>query len=390
MPAGTLAGSRSPGLSTVPRVSGSKILRIARRAGGLALLMVLSAGASGHAAAPTATVLELRVTGGRPCTATLVSARFVLTAAHCTRPRGRSASPARLRVYSRSGGGQFAKVAGVSYAPAIAGRRPDIALLQLTSLSRLRFARLPDRRLVPRRGTAVRVSAAGAGGRRRSRKARVADSRACGRASARGILCARLSGAVPSPRCSDAAGAALTLRRKRSTVLLGIGGRSPRGCRPSPRVRFANLSEGALRTWVVGTIAPRIVGGAPGGGSGGSGPGSLSPALPLGSWAGEISEDLPDRRSYRAEVTIDRDGTVGETVGRSDYSSGLCGGTLMLQGRSADGATTVLEHLTYGVDRCADGGTITLAPVANRPAISYSWSGAVEAGRSSGVLDRLP
>ena len=116
------------------------------------------------------------------------------------------------------------------------------------------------------------------------------------------------------------------------------------------------------------------------------------PDRPLvrGTWAGEISEDLPDHKTYGVQLTIDRDGNVGETVGRSDYATGLCGGTLVLQGKSPDGSITVVERLTDGREVCADLGTITLAHVVGRPAISYSWIGTAVEGRASGVLARLP
>jgi secreted trypsin-like serine protease len=75
-------------------IAGMTASSTAWRVGGSALLLVLSIAASAQGAVAAVPIVQLRVTDGPRCTGTVVSARFVLTAAHCT--RGNEASLGKL------------------------------------------------------------------------------------------------------------------------------------------------------------------------------------------------------------------------------------------------------------------------------------------------------
>jgi hypothetical protein len=274
-------------------------------------------------------------------------------------------------------------------------RRGELALVQLTTARSGPLALIGS-------GKARAATVKGYHGRVRSVRGR---SAACGTR----FVCVRLARGVvpPSPSCENASGTALISAVRGRRLVTGIGLRARTGCARRPVLRFRVLDAGVLR-WIVtvlqqtgarASVEPSASGGArvvigPAPSSQAPEPGTpASDAPPLqgfvGTWAGEVDErPRPARIAYVATITIDRLGAVGEVVGRSRYAFQQgCGGELVFLGVAADGGRRFRERLTFGLERCFDAGTVTLAPVGGRRALTYSWEGTGVQGRADGVLE---
>lgn len=359
---------------------------LAARIGALAVLFLLGSVAAAAAAPPT--VVQVRVDRKLRCSASLIAPQYVLTARHCV-----GASPSRVRILAGSGALRVSKVATILSAPRANGRRPDLALVQLTSGSELKRARLGGDYSVP--GGSRKVTARGwkSSARLKAAKGRLLRrSSACGRSAGRAkLLCARLPRAAVARRCKDAAGAGLFTRRK--PTLIGVGTRSARGCRRKARVAFTPITS-AVRTWVAEQTA---AGGGTPTGEPTPGPTATPTPDPLasypGTYQGDVSQDqLGNTRSYLTKVTIDRTGPAGQPAGTSGYggdtSASGCGGVLELV-NTDNGELTLLERLSYGQEFCIDGGTVRLLKVNGEDAVTYSWTKGPDDGRASGVLRRI-
>lgn len=336
---------------------------MARRALLLTLLALLLAPSSAGAS-----TLQVRANGRVVCSGTLVSAQYVLTARHCVRRAGGRRIRARwITVVARKGAVRLSRVASVRDAPRRGRRQPDLTLLQLTSRSTLEPTR--TRRVKgPMRSGRVRTI-----GWRDQRTlvthtGRLIARRRCGAFARRTrALCAALPARPPARNCRDAAGAGLL----RGRALIGVGTRSRRGCAPRPRAAYTRLDRRAI-AWIDSVLDPR----APAG-------------FFVGDFRGPILQDNEGQtREYPARISLGRDGPPGTVLGTSDYPTLPCGGELTLRERLPGGGVVLREQLTYGTDRCIDGGTVTLTRVDGRDAITYSWTRAPADGRSSGVLAR--
>jgi hypothetical protein len=347
--------------------------------------MALLQGSTAYAA--DASVVQVRVDRALACSGTLVAPRFILTSSHCLRRKNRPVATRRLAIVAGSGPLRVSKVAAVVRAPVIGNRRPDVALLQMTSSSGLKPAAISTRSRL-RGGTALTTRGWTSSKRSRTVGGRV-TARGCGRrARGAGFICARWNRASRALRCADLSGFRLTTRPSGKVVGIGAGG-GPR-CGTARRAAFVNVARTAVRSWIETQTAPPPTTPTPGDPN--PLPGNPSPSY-LGAWSGSISQDnLQSGKEYLAKVTIDRTGTVGEVIGSSAYSDPTaaapgCGGTLQLLGGNRSGLA-LLERITYGQSACVDGGTIQLAKVAGRDALTYSWTKGSGDGRASGVLQR--
>ena len=102
----------------------------------------------------------------------------------------------------------------------------------------------------------------------------------------------------------------------------------------------------------------------------GPSPGTLPPSRGrslTGKWRGTVTQDKPEPHAF--PVTMELDGPNGGSI---DYPSFSCGGSLEFQ--RVDGSTlSYIEHITYGKDKCIDGGTLKVVPQGN--SLSWDWSG---------------
>jgi hypothetical protein len=115
--------------------------------------------------------------------------------------------------------------------------------------------------------------------------------------------------------------------------------------------------------------------------------GATVPDAFVATWSGTGTQVNP-AVEWPVTITI-TGGGVGDVVGTSDYPGQACGGELILRGATAD-AIVLTEQLTYGLDSCTDGGTITLSGL-DVIAVSFDWSGTRADGSASsatGTLDR--
>lgn len=101
-----------------------------------------------------------------------------------------------------------------------------------------------------------------------------------------------------------------------------------------------------------------------------------------GSWTGEGQQWNGGDRSQTPDevwglrVTL-ADAAGGGYAGTVEYTDQQCGGTLEYVGPNSDagaqpGDVVFLERITYGTERCIDGGTVLLRP-SGRDLI-YAWA----------------
>ncbi len=112
-------------------------------------------------------------------------------------------------------------------------------------------------------------------------------------------------------------------------------------------------------------------------------PQMLSFAAIAGEWTGTVTQPSPPM-AYVTVLTLETEAQFDSPVGTIEYTE-LCGGRLYAQ-QASEPNYRVSEHLTYGIERCINGGKITLThdPVAGT--LSYQWRlGGIG---SSGVLTR--
>ena len=85
-----------------------------------------------------------------------------------------------------------------------------------------------------------------------------------------------------------------------------------------------------------------------------------------GTWAGIVTQTFTDGRqvSFTAMVSFEPGGPV-----LIAYPSDACGGTLVPV--AMKGTPTYREDITYGLDICVDGGTVTLTPAGDT--LEYHW-----------------
>ncbi len=82
------------------------------------------------------------------------------------------------------------------------------------------------------------------------------------------------------------------------------------------------------------------------------------------------------------------EGKLGTIIGTIAYPSLRYGGKLTLLGVDVDNNSIQLsEDITYGTDRCVDGGTVTLTYLDNET-LDYSWQGN-DPTPDSGSLERI-
>jgi hypothetical protein len=112
----------------------------------------------------------------------------------------------------------------------------------------------------------------------------------------------------------------------------------------------------------------------------------LSYAEIAGEWTGTIIETVPDT-SYVALLSLGAEAQVGSVVGSIDYPALECGGALGAF-QSEDPVYRVRELLTYGTDRCTQGGTITLTHDPGAGTLLYDWCCPLR-GKTTGVLKRI-
>src|ERR1700754_397142 len=93
------------------------------------------------------------------------------------------------------------------------------------------------------------------------------------------------------------------------------------------------------------------------------------PAGLCGSWSGAVSQQNPPA-SYQVEMQLYGQG------GNTTYPSASCGGRLEFLRTDGTGYW-YQEHLSYGADKCSDGGTIEMRPhpSGDRTAWDWTWTG---------------
>lgn len=84
---------------------------------------------------------------------------------------------------------------------------------------------------------------------------------------------------------------------------------------------------------------------------------------PAGRWSGTV--DQPGYGSYPTEMELN-----GEAGGTIDYPSLGCGGILAFTDEQ-DGIFYYLETINYGVDKCIDGGTVSVRPEGD--SVYWEW-----------------
>lgn len=103
-----------------------------------------------------------------------------------------------------------------------------------------------------------------------------------------------------------------------------------------------------------------------------------------GEWSGTVDQVGPGNQTGSYPVRMIIDGTQGEI----DYPSLGCGGLLTFQNRNGN-VYFYVEHLSYGRDKCIDGGMVAVQSDGN----SVNWAWNVSGVAVSGVLNgswRLP
>lgn len=365
---------------------------------------------AGAATSPSASVAQVRDGSRLACTATIVAPRFAITAAHCLRSGGKQIATSRLQVVERKAGKEsFRRVVTIVQAPRQGGSRPDVALLQLGVDTRLTRATLPTATAFSLARAKTRSAAGWASTKTLRTRSWSAATGGCGVTLKSIQTCIRFPKGVPARACAAGAGAPLMTKTGSDYTLRAVTGRGPRGCAKRASLPATRI-EGAVRTWILDTIAPAAQApsqsgapaqpgqpGQPGQPTqpGGTTPQPGTPGAPadalaafVGRWSGPIAQDGPYASNYSATISITRTGAVGTVVGTSTYSELGCGGNLTYAGTNADGSISVTETLTTGKQTCIDGGTIKLAAVSGAAAISYGWSGRPEVGTSTGQLAR--
>ncbi len=96
------------------------------------------------------------------------------------------------------------------------------------------------------------------------------------------------------------------------------------------------------------------------------------PAPYQGVWKGMIVElDTTDANEfYRIEITLSG-GEIGDIAGSVGYPSLQCGGDLILR-KVTDVEVNLIEDITYGEDKCIDGGRIAIKLVGDRT-LQFQW-----------------
>lgn len=85
---------------------------------------------------------------------------------------------------------------------------------------------------------------------------------------------------------------------------------------------------------------------------------------PVGNWTGTVNQ--PGHGSYSATMRLN-----GASSGSMDYSSLGCGGSFSFVGER-NGRFYYIERITYGKDKCTDGGQIEVKPSGNH--IYWEWT----------------
>ncbi|MEA2939738.1 MAG: hypothetical protein QOD09_267 [Bradyrhizobium sp.] len=97
-----------------------------------------------------------------------------------------------------------------------------------------------------------------------------------------------------------------------------------------------------------------------------------------GSWSGEVSQNNPPA-TY--PVAMQLDGSVGNTT----YSSAGCGGKLEFL-RTDGTSYWYKEHISYGRDKCTDGGIIEMRAHPSGDNTSWDWKWTGSGPEVTGVL----
>lgn len=100
-----------------------------------------------------------------------------------------------------------------------------------------------------------------------------------------------------------------------------------------------------------------------------------------GKWSGSGHHTAAGLANYAITMTISGNG------GTIDYPDRRCGGMVARIGVGGSSGT-FREHITRGIDNCADGGTITVH--AHDDQLDWAWDGASAGDSAVAVLVRSP
>ncbi len=97
--------------------------------------------------------------------------------------------------------------------------------------------------------------------------------------------------------------------------------------------------------------------------------GSSAPSQTLsGQWCGEAEQTGPGDYRSRWSATL----VLEESMGRMDYPSLGCGGTLTFE-RAEGRVDFYRERITYGRERCIDGGLVGVQSL--QASVHWEWNG---------------
>ncbi len=109
----------------------------------------------------------------------------------------------------------------------------------------------------------------------------------------------------------------------------------------------------------------------------------------LARWTGPLTQTPPSETAYGADVILQQLDRDGDLAGQIEYPELRCGGTLTYIGPSRTGGVRLLEEITFGIDRCTNGGVVALVAARDKPEAAFRWTRRGSDSVVEGVLQRV-